>query len=537
MRWLSFRIALILCTTLLPAGPARAAPPVLQYLYPAGMQRGTTATVTIAGTYKSWPLACWTDRPEIRIAPGSKRGQLRITTPAETPPGICWLRIHDEQGASNLRPFVIGTLPEVTEKETNDALEQAQEVIGSATVNGQLRKSGDVDVYAVALKKGQTLVASLQANHLLKSPMDGILQVVSEKGFVLEQNDDHRGLDPQIVFTAPSEGRYFVRLFAFPETPTSSIRFAGAENFVYRLTLTTAGFADHAYPLALPRGAPGKIEVIGWNIPAEARELPVPASTGEQVSVFHPALANPLSIRLEPHPTVVESKDNTPQHPQEVHAPVTITGQISAPGEVDAYAFTVPARQKVSVNIEAQALDSPLDPLLRLTDATGKVLKEVQSRKLGADPDLDASGGATTSFRLEVRDLHDRGGMRYVYRLRIAPPPVDYALKLKSDRFVLPPDKPLDIPITIERLNGFKQAIEIHAVDLPAGIAAKAVLASAGSKSAKLSLTREGKAIAGPFRIEGRVVKEVEPTHFAQAPVTEVAATTTYLWVTPSNAK
>src|SRR5205807_4906923 len=111
-------------------------------------------------------------------------------------------------------------------REPNDDPRQAQVLAGSqVTVNGQLGKPGDVDVFALALRKGQTLVASLEANRTLKSPMDAVLQVLSADGFVLEQNNDYHGLDPQIAFAVPRDGRYLVRTFAFPAVPDASVKF------------------------------------------------------------------------------------------------------------------------------------------------------------------------------------------------------------------------------------------------------------------------------------------------------------------------
>ena len=117
-----------------------------------------------------------------------------------------------------------------------------------------------MDGFAVALTRGQTLVASLEAERHLGSPMDAVLQVVSPDGFVLAQNDDDIGRDPRIVFEAPSAGTYIVRLFAFPAKPDSSIRFAGGSDYVYRLTLTTGGFIDYAFPLAVGRDGPRAVE-------------------------------------------------------------------------------------------------------------------------------------------------------------------------------------------------------------------------------------------------------------------------------------
>ena len=89
------------------------------------------------------------------------------------------------------------------------------------------------------MKKGQTLVASLEANRTLRSPMDAMLQIVSADGFVLDENNDFHGLDPQIAFTAKKDGTYIARVYAFPSSPDSSIRFFGSDACIYRLTLTT----------------------------------------------------------------------------------------------------------------------------------------------------------------------------------------------------------------------------------------------------------------------------------------------------------
>src|SRR5207248_1513003 len=182
----------------------------------------------------------------------------------------------------------------------------------NVVVNGRLEKDGDVDVFAVELRKGQTLVASLTAYSVLRSPMDGVLQILSPDGFVLAQDDDFHELDPQIVLTVPKDGRYLVRVFAFPAVPTAAVKFAGGDKFIYRLTLTTGAFADYAFPLAVSRSAPGDVTLVGWNLPNGLQDLSISARTGSDIAtVFHPDLANTAAVRLEPHPVVVKSKTNS----------------------------------------------------------------------------------------------------------------------------------------------------------------------------------------------------------------------------------
>ena len=129
-------------------------------------------------------------------------------------------------------------MPEIEEAETNDLPHKPQVVEPRVVVNGKLAKGGDVDGYRVELKQGQTLVANVQGNSVLGSPMDSVLQLseLAERqtssiagspprveAFTVAQNHDATGLDPQIVFTAPKDAAYLVRVFAFPSEPNSSI--------------------------------------------------------------------------------------------------------------------------------------------------------------------------------------------------------------------------------------------------------------------------------------------------------------------------
>src|SRR5581483_12149891 len=147
----------------------RAAPPTLTYLFPAGAQQGKSVVLTAGGSFERWPVQVWVDRKGLDIKPAQdKKGQLTATVAADATPGTYWLRLYDEQGASALRPFLVGTLPEVLEQEPNDDPQKPQVLPSSSVVvNGRLERTGDVDSFAVLLHKGETLVASVEANRTL----------------------------------------------------------------------------------------------------------------------------------------------------------------------------------------------------------------------------------------------------------------------------------------------------------------------------------------------------------------------------------
>ncbi len=484
-------LCVLIAVLLLPLSAA-AAPPTLDFFYPAGGQRGTTVEVVASGSFSAWPVQAWADDTGIEIRPGKETGKFQVAIAAATPPGLHHVRLYNADGASVLRPFVVGTLPEVLEKEPNDDPRKPQVLTPGVVVNGQLEKAGDVDTFAVSARKGQTLVAAVDAQHPLGSPMDGVLQLLSADGFVRAQSNDYHGLDPLIAYPVPADGTYLVRLFAFPAVATANVGFAGGPNFNYRLTVTTGPFADYAYPPAVSRSSPGTVELIGWNLPESLRRLPVAPTDEDTVALGHAELANTVPVRVVPNPVVIG--------PQKLTLPATAAGKISRMETADVYAFDAKKGQKLSLRVETHELGFPLDPVLKVLDAGGKVVATAQGKKLGTDPALDFTVPQDGAYTLEVRDLHEEGGPRHVYLLHAQPVTPDYALTVVSDRFTMTPGKPLDIPITVARKGGHSEAIELAVEGLPAGIRATTV----AGKTLTLRLSDAAAPFAGPLRIVGK---------------------------------
>jgi hypothetical protein len=491
----------VLCASVVNHSSLLSAPPAVTYLFPAGGQRGTAVEVTAAGSFERWPVRAWVSGHGVTATPGKDKGKLTVTVAADAEPGTRWVRLFDEQGASAPRPFLVGTLPEVAEQEPNDDPKHPQVLPGPAvTVNGRLGKPGDVDCFAVTCRQGQTLVADLEANSTLRSPMDAVLQVVSPDGFVLAENNDFRGLDPRIVYPVPHDGTYVVRTFAFPATPDSSIRFAGAENYVYRLTVTTGGFADYPVPLAVARAAPGAVDLVGWNLPDAARRLPVPVpEVGDEATLAHPALANRVRVRLEPHPCVVRPSG---AGPFAVTPPVSVTARLDRPGAADVYRIAAKKGQRLTVQAQSRALGLPVAGVLRLTDEAGKELVRAEPAGLDKDAELAFTPPTDGAYLLTVRDQFGGGGPRSAYLLRVAPDEPDFTLALKSDRFTLAAGQALDVPVAVTR-RGFTADIELSVEGLPPGVRAAVTARTPAQITLRLTAAADV-SWSGPIRIVGR---------------------------------
>jgi len=447
--------------------PVIAAPPKLTSLFPAGGQRGHSVAVTATGDFSAWPVQVWADRPGLTATAEKDKGKLKVEIAADAVPGTYWLRLYNADGASVLRPFIVGTLAEVAESETNDLPEKPQVVEPRIVINGKLAKSGDVDGYRVELKQGQSLVASVIANTTLGAPLDAALQVCElvehgrTEAFVALQNHDAVGLDPLVAFTAPHDGPYLVRLFAIPATPDSSVRFAGGEDYLYRLTLTTGPYIDHALPLAAGN-AETTVQLGGWNL-------------GEIASAIVPPLTADSDLLSPPDGGLAWAwhRDAAGAFglPRMTN---TLGGCLETTGAVHTHSFPASKNQKIRIRVAAKALGFPTDPVIAVIDAAGKVLAEADdSGRDDRDPTLDFTPSEDGQYAVRIRDLARRGGVRMCYRLTIEPVTPDFSLSLAADSFVLEKGKPLEISVNVAARDGFKEPIEISAIGLPPGVTAE----------------------------------------------------------------
>ncbi len=508
-----------------------AAPPVVSYLNPAGGQVGTKVEVRVEKSMGTLPVSVWTSAPGLTVTVPTKpvkgkEKQISIQIDAATKPGLYWLRFYNAEGASGIRPFLVGTLAEQSETEPNDDLGHAQKSkLPGVTINGVLSKSGDVDIYQVSLKKGETLIASLTANEQLGSPMDGVLQIINGRGTVLSQMDDTLWFDPRIVFTAPAEGTYYIRTFAFPADPNSTIRYAGSGSYIYRLTLSTGPFVDHSLPLAYHKAIAKPIALEGWNLPANLKSLQPTADESNRLALIsHPQLSNKLNIPLSPTPVLLESKASQQKKGQALTVPSVLTGKISNPKEIDAYHFTARKGENLTFKVDSHTLGYPLDAHLKLYDAKGKLLKEVDDpTRNHFDAQLVYKIPADGEYRLEVTDRYQHGGFRHVYLLSIHHTKPDFKLQTPEEQYTLTTGgKPLEIEVTINRLKPrFNDDIEISLFGLPKGATCKPVISKVKDetgKSVKLKLEAKPDVVfQGPITIKGVSLKDKTLTHNATA--------------------
>lgn len=512
-----------------------AGEPKLDHLFPAGGGRGQSVTVTLSGTFANWPVRAWTNEPGVTFEPAPEKGKLTARIDPDAVPGLRLLRVFDGEGASAPHPFLVGTLPEAEEKEPNDEPAKSQKIEPlPVVVNGRLSKRGDVDVFEVELAKGQTLVAALEAGRRLGSPMDGVLQLVSGGGFVLEQVDDSPDLDPTLKYEAPADGRYLVRVFAFPAKPDSSIALAGGPSFVYRLTMTAAGYLEQAIPLALESGKGTSVRPLGRNLPSDLGCLRVDQMEEdvERARAWHPRLAGDLLLPVVKYPCMIE-EDDAEEQAQGIPIPGCVTGRIEKEGEQDRFRVTLKKGEVARFRVQARALGSPLDPILRVGGKSGEILVEKDDTS-GRDAEMRFTAPRDDIFDVIVGDLNGRGGPDFVYLLSLTHPEPDFTLEASEDRLTVAPGKSAELTVKVSRRDGFNWPIELEATGLPSGVSATAMTSEPKGESSaavklKLQAATNANRSSSPFQVIGRArsLRRV-----ARASVNGVEAGTDQLWLT-----
>ena len=368
MRQFTFASIVSVLTCCLCSPCFSADPPTIERLIPSGGQHGTTVDAKIVGKAGDGDLRVISENDALVFTLNEARDALNIAIGDTARPGVQWLRFCNATGATELKPFIVGLIPETTETEPNAKLSEASHVeLPSVTINGVLDKGGEVDTYSVTLSKGQTLVAAMQANAILKSPMDAVLQIVNDRGTVVAQNDDDLGFDPRVAFRASADGKWFVRTFAFPAAPNSTIAFAGGADYVYRLTLTTASVVEHTEPaVRFKQDNETPLTVFGWNIDAPSRTIQ------RDESVVSGPSALPFPVPRTNLPSIVDSQVNADRV---LSFPVCVTSRVVSASDV-AFQFDAVKSTQFSVSVHAQRIGSLLDPVLVVTDVEGKIIKE-----------------------------------------------------------------------------------------------------------------------------------------------------------------
>ena len=486
---------------------------------------------------------------------------IEITIDPDAAPGNRELRLGTKTGLTNPMVFQVGLLPEIRELEPNNRqaypelpnlpkalnLPKEKPLDLPVLLNGQIMP-GDVDRFRFHARQGQKLVIETQARSLIPYLADAVpgwfqatLALYDASGNEVAFVDDYRfNPDPVLFYQIPEDGEYELQI-------RDSI-YRGREDFVYRIAVSEQPFITQMFPLGGCAGVKTAASINGWNLPGNRLTLntqpgdprvflPEDRSGGIRQTAYYKGklLSNSILYAVDTLPECEESESNdTTKDAQQIdprfhggkpapaEAGVIINGRIDQPGDVDVFRFKGHAGDEVVAEVYSRRLNSPLDSLLRLTDASGNVLEWNDDYMLKDDSHLhkDIMGLVTHhadsyllaelpkngTYYVHLTDSQHHGGEAYGYRLRIAPAEGDFALRVTPSSISLSAEGIVPVCVYALRKDGFDGEIEVVLKDAPAGFELAGGRIPAGRDHVRMTLTAPSVASDKPIalKLEGR---------------------------------
>jgi len=534
----------------------RADEPAALYIFPAGGQRGTTVRARIGAMHlhESSPLhfegqgltadksvtrteKIWFEGPVIP-QPDSQRNEdypsdylATIKLDATAQLGTRWWRVSNAQGVTPSMKFVVGDEPEIVENET-DGAPLPENVALPLTINGRVFPREDVDLWRFNALRGQTIRCEVNAARL-GSPLDSQLEILDNQGRLLASNSDHFGADSLIVFTAPADGAYQVRI--------RDAAFGGLQSYVYRLTLSSLPYVTSVYPLGARRGSTVDVLLGGVNVPAAPVKLAIPAEAPRDYAHRFKNGSQETNLVLLETSDVAETLEVEPNDEAKVAKEITLpgvaNGRIDRAGDRDTWAFTADKGTTVDCDLRAARLDSPLDSVISVTDETGKELMRSDDLS-GTETDsrLRFTAAAAGRYFITVEERYrQRGGPAFAYRLEmLSQAKPDFRLSLAVDHLTLYRDSTARLKVSVERLGGFVDPITLAFDGLPEGVTIANPTIGKNANDVTLNLKAEG---VLPIKLHAITVRgtakigEDELTRVATRPVDRGEPELAKLWL------
>lgn len=452
------------------------------------------------------------DGPGLRGVGPFAKGVGKIEIAADAKPGVRQVRLAGAKSVTSPRPFSVGALPELNEKEPNNIAAQAQRLEQlPVTINGTLVTRPDLDLFTIPMKQGECLVVAGESRSL-GAPTNLLVRIRDAKGQELVSQMDYRTRDPLLGFTAPAEGDYVVELSDVLNNYSNI-----DNNYVYRVTFMKGAWIDSVFPPGAQRGTTARLTFAGWNLGGKLgpsrleADVAVPQEAADRHLVSAGSAANevPLLVGDTPSVTEVESPPGGAAVTQTLSLPVTVSGTFGARGDIDTYQFTAKAGTRLRLDVDAREIGSFADAVLVVKDAAGKTLSTADDAEGTRDPRLLWTAPVEGTYKIVLRDVASgsRGGPEFFYRLTIAPPAPELRATTGDSTLVLKPGQKLEVSVKVNA-SELSEPVVVSAEGLPAGVSALPVATGearrrSGASEAKLTLTAAMNASAGctPIRL------------------------------------
>ena len=460
-----------------------------------GLQIGGTTTLIIEGSellpnpviVAPFPITSQSLRPNAQ----PNRIELDVTMNDEASPGIFPIRLGSGKGISNSVIVGVDRLPQQTFVSEIPSLPVALHGTLSGTQILSTRFRGT---------KGQKIVMDVEV-HRLGANFKPVLRVKDARGRQLAWSAGTAQIlaDARTTLELREDGTYTVELH--------DVLYRAAAPGYFRLKIGELTYADLAFPLAVQADSKATVHFSGSNLPDASTVLDVSglklvSSVAAPLRDFPFFSGSPPRIVLSQHAEVVE-ESRPPGQPQSLAAiPIGVSGRLINKGEEDQYVVAVTPGSRVRVEVYAQRIGSPLDGVLSLRNEQGTQVATSDDRPAMSDPGVDFAVPADMNkLVLAVRDLVNRGGDDYVYRIEVTDlGQPTFGIVADTDRVNIPAGATQVIRLQSNRtgyggpiqlsVEGLPSNVELSGQEIPAGAAVGLLTLTAGDVPPFHALTK-----------------------------------------------
>ena len=482
---------------------------------------------------------------------------LEVKIPEDAPIGKSFLKIQTAAGVSNAVPFYVDNLPEYVKpcmRETvmnliaDGKSKEAQNLIRDESrgivfphssepifvepplmVNGQICLKG-TDRFSFKAKKGQRMVFAVMARALIPYLGDAVpgwfqpsITLYDSNGDEIGYSDDfYQYPDPLLSVVIPRDGVYTIDI--------KDAVFRGREDFVYRMLIGSVPYITGIFPLGAPLGSDSKVRIIGWNLKDKYMSFSNPSEGVKRLKmndmgVYHldvPFMVDNTPSYFEKEPNSSMSEAN------EVPFPICIEGVVDSPNDKDFFKVKLPKDAKISAEIFARRLNSPMDSFLKVYAPDGSLIgssDDVEDPSEGlithhADSALLFTTPSEGMYTFEVSESQSKFGEEYSYRLKISHPAADYKLKVDKTTLTIRAGHTASFKVYAFRKNGIAYPIRLRLKNAPEGYMLSGGLIPENADHAFVTISVPAKSPTGmiPIEIEGEALgKGMGLRHKAEA--------------------
>lgn len=185
-----------------------------------------------------------------------------------------------------------------------------------------------------------------------------------------------------------------------------------------RLSVAGAGLSGRLRLVAEPAIGTVAVDDVAADGTAAKATLVLPGDALGPLRISPATADGPAAARMlviDDLPAVAATA-STRESPQGLTLPVCVDGTCRA-GQADCFRFGVTAGQRIAVEVVTRQIGSPMDPFVRLLDASGRVLASADDGPTGPECRLEHVFAAAGDAVLEVRHSAHQGGMAYHLRI------------------------------------------------------------------------------------------------------------------------